>query len=95
MRRISPERLALLRNRVSIDQVIQLELKLPTKYREGCLRFVCPRCGEFNTATNPKTNLARCFTCQKNYNTIDIIMTVQGLNFLQAVEKLSTLLHKL
>jgi len=94
MRRISPERLALLRNRVSIDQVIQLELKLPTKYREGFLRFVCPRCGEFNTATNPKTNLARCFTCQQNYNTIDIIMTVQGLNFLQAVEKLSTLLHK-
>jgi len=90
--RISPSQLYRLRNHVSIVTVIRDYLELPTKYREGFLRFVCPDCGEFNTAINPSTNLARCFTCQLNYNTIDILMRVKRLSFIQAVNLLSSML---
>lgn len=90
--RVSASQLYRLRNHVSIATVICHHLKLPTKYREGLLRFVCPDCGEFNTAINPTTNLARCFTCAKNFNTIDIVIRVQNLPFINAVQVLSSML---
>jgi hypothetical protein len=43
------------------------------------------------TAYNPRTNLARCFRCQKNFNPIDLIMVVKGYNFRKAVEFLQDL----
>jgi len=49
-----------------------------------------PNCGEFNTAVNPKTNLGRCFSCEKNFNPIDIVMSVKTYSFTQAVEYLMT-----
>ena len=52
---------------------------------EGYFRFCCPVCNEFNTSVNSKTNLARCFDCRKNYNTIDLVMLVKGSNFIQSV----------
>ncbi|XPS89502.1 hypothetical protein Dvar_75210 [Desulfosarcina variabilis str. Montpellier] len=59
---------------------------------EGIFRFLCPLCNEFQTATNPKTNLARCFLCEKNFNPIDLVMTVKGLGFVDSVKYLHTLL---
>ncbi len=35
-------------------------------------------------AVNPRNNLAHCFGCNKNLNTIDLLMTV-GYNFVSAV----------
>ena len=64
---IRREKLRRLRNQVSIDRVIE-KLDLPSKLSEGYLRFLCPLCREFNTATNPDTNLARCFRCKRNFN---------------------------
>lgn len=90
--RVSASQLYRLRNHVSIVTVISDYLELPTKHREGFLRFVCPDCGEFNTAINSATNLARCFTCQRNYNTIDIVMRVQRLSFIATVNLLSSML---
>lgn len=52
------------------------------------LRFRCPRCYNFHTATNTKTNLARCFDCKKNFNPIDLVMAVGDLTFIEAVEYL-------
>lgn len=92
MSRISSERLHALRNKIPVDALIQHALNLPCKHREGFFRFVCPACGEFNTATNPKTNLARCFTCRRNFNTIELVMLVEQCAFRPAVaflEKLS------
>jgi hypothetical protein len=47
---------------------------------KGCFRFLCPLCNGFDTAVNPKTNLARCFRCEKNFNTIDLVMFLQSID---------------
>ena len=88
---ISREKLRRLRNQVLIDRVIE-KLDLPSKLSEGYLRFLCPLCREFNTATNPDTNLARCFRCKRNFNPIDMIMALEKKTFLEAVTRLETLL---
>ena len=66
-KQFSSDFLRSLRNDISIDKLIRMSSELPWKEREGFLRFLCPLCNEFHTATNPKTNLARCFRCQKNF----------------------------
>lgn len=78
------ETLHRLRNEVLITQVIQV-LDIPFKTRDGYLRFLCPLCNEFMTACHPKTNLGRCFRCQRNFNPIDLVMVVKGMCFQEAV----------
>jgi hypothetical protein len=75
-----------LRNQIPIDAVIADLLKLEVKNDRNILRFRCPLCYNFHTATNHKTNLARCFDCQKNFNPIDLVMTAGKCGFLDAVE---------
>lgn len=87
-KKYSKEKLRRLRNDIPISVLIADFLKLPSKVSEGYFRFLCPICSEFVTATNPKTNLARCFRCEKNFNPIDMTMTVKRLNFKEAVEYL-------
>jgi hypothetical protein len=94
MRRLDPQYLWQLRNKVSIAIVLQSHLGIPCKHREGFLRFLCPECNQSNTAVNPNTNLARCFTCKKNFNTIDLVIRVIGCSFLDAVKSLSMWLPK-
>ena len=85
----SGEELRRLRNEIPISILIADLLGLPSKMSEGWFRFLCPLCSEFNTATNPKTNLARCFRCEKNFNPIDMVMIVKRLSFLETVEYLA------
>lgn len=59
---------------------------------EGYLRFLCPLCRDFNTATKPETNLGRCFRCRRNFNTIDLVLIVERCEFLEAVARLEELL---
>jgi DNA primase len=87
--RFPPEMLRKLRNEIPINLLINEFLKLPTKLSEGYFRFLCPICSEFVTATNPKTNLARCFRCEKNFNPIDMVMTAKQVNFRSAVDYLA------
>ncbi len=68
---------------------------MPTKLSEGRFRFLCPLCGEFQTATNPKTNLARCFRCEKNFNTIDMVMMCEKATFVKTVNILKAYRQKL
>lgn len=89
--RYSKERLRMLRNDIPISRLISEFLRLPCKVSEGYFRFLCPLCSEFNTATNPKTNLARCFRCRKNFNPIDMVMAVKSCNFRDAVEMIDGL----
>ena len=86
MSRLSAARLSYLRNKIPIADVIQHRLGLSTHYRSQLLRFSCPLCRGFDTATNPATNLARCFRCQKNFNPIDMVMIVANCSFLDAVK---------
>lgn len=85
--RFSPRLLRSLRNDVPIGWLLDV-LDLPVKISDGYLRFRCPRCAEFHTATNSATNLARCFRCRENFNPIELVMLVRKLNFLDAVNLL-------
>ena len=84
--RYAKQTLRRLRNDIPIAILIADILELPCKTAEGYFRFLCPRCGGFDTATNPKTNLARCFTCKQNLNPIDITMIVKRQDFREAVQ---------
>lgn len=80
--------LRMLRNQIPIDEVITDLLNLKVRNVNAILRFRCPLCHNFHTATNHDTNLARCFDCQKNFNPIDLVMTVGKCNFVDAVQLL-------
>lgn len=69
-------------------------LGLEHHIRDGRFRFLCPLCHAFDTATNPATNLARCFPCQRNFNPIDLVMTVKRYSFMDAVRFLDPILHR-
>lgn len=85
MSRVSAQRLRFLRNEIPIAPLIQ-HLGIPAHYRSRLLRFVCPLCNSADTATNPASNLARCFRCKKNFNPIDMVMIVNGCSFLDAIK---------
>jgi hypothetical protein len=78
-----------LRNDIDIDLVIK-RLRLETRNSQKIFRFRCPLCHGFHTATNAKTNLARCFDCQRNFNPIDLVMAATARSFVQTVEFLKT-----
>jgi len=82
----SADFLRMLRNQVPINAVIIDLLNLEGRFDQQLLRFRCPLCDNFHTATNHKTNLARCFDCYKNFNPIDLVMTVGKCGFLDAVK---------
>ncbi len=90
----SKEELFVVRNKISIRYLIEESLCIPSKEIEGVFRFLCPECGEFQTAVNPKTNLSRCFRCQVNFNTIELVMKDKQLNFVQSVKFLKQLFGK-
>lgn len=78
-----------LRNFIPVNDLIQ-ELNIPFKIRDGYFRFLCPLCREFQTATKAETNLARCFRCERNFNTIDLVLVCRCLSFVDAVRFLQT-----
>jgi len=83
--------LRMLRNQIPINEVIIDLLNLEVRNNHELLRFRCPLCDNFHTATNHKTNLARCFDCKNNFNPIDLVMTVENCGFLEAVKILKSL----
>ncbi|MDA3787704.1 MAG: CHC2 zinc finger domain-containing protein [Desulfobacula sp.] len=94
MKKFSSQELFELRNAIPVDMLIKDELQIPSKISEGVFRFLCPFCNEFQTAINPATNLARCFRCEKNLNTIDLVMKVNQFGFKDSVLFLKKLLKK-
>jgi len=81
-----------LRNEIDVSLYIAEILRVEHRNHDGTFRFLCPECHDFHTATNRKTNLARCFRCEKNYNPIDITMRVKCMDFREAVEYLANYL---
>jgi len=84
-KRFTHQELHALRNHIPVSSLMESVLDIPSRTIEGVFRFLCPLCGEFNTAVKPSTNLARCFRCQKNFNTIDLVMIVKQTDFRNAV----------
>jgi hypothetical protein len=91
-RRFSAEELFELRNKIPIDLLIKDVLSIPAKTSEGFFRFLCPICNEFQTSVKPVTNLARCFRCEMNFNTIEITMEVKKIGFLDSATFLKGIL---
>ena len=83
--RFSSQDLFEIRNNIPIERLL-MKLQIPSKTHEGFLRFACPQCSEMQTAVNPRTNLARCFRCQRNFNTIELVMVCRNLSFVAGVE---------
>jgi hypothetical protein len=65
----------------------------PAKRSEGYFRFLCPGCGEMLATVNPRNNLAHCFCCRKNFNNIDLLLTL-GYDFRSAVAVLERWLRQ-
>lgn len=84
-RRFTNHQLYILRNDIPIDALIEKALCIPSRVAQGYFRFLCPLCKQFNTAVKPETNLARCFHCEENFNTIDLVMTIRKLDFVESV----------
>lgn len=79
-----------LRNRIPVKRVIE-SLKIPVKTDDGYFRFCCPLCNNHTTAINPQANLARCFSCKRNFNPIDLVIAAKGLSFAQTINYLRNL----
>ncbi len=90
----SNQQLYTLRNDIAVQILIEKTLRIPCRVIEGCFRFLCPLCNAFDTAVNPKTNLARCFRCENNFNTIDLVMLIRQSNFVQSVRFLQSIYQK-
>lgn len=91
---VSKNMLKKMRNNISIDKLIANILNIPNKISHGYFRFLCPVCNDFHTATNPKTNLARCFNCKKNFNPIDMVMAHSNWTFIKTVDFLKPFLEE-
>ena len=91
-RRFSAELLFRLRNEIPIERLIAEHLAWPSKRGADRFYFLCPRCGEYRTGTNPRTNLGRCFRCAENFNPIDFVMLAGDCDFVEAVQWLASLL---
>ncbi|MFO7906556.1 MAG: CHC2 zinc finger domain-containing protein [Planctomycetota bacterium] len=73
-----------MRNNIPLADVLRL-LQWLHKTREGRVCFVCPHCSESLTAINQRTNLARCFRGEINFNPIDLVMLINDYDFVAAV----------
>ncbi len=94
-KRFTDEELFEVRNNIPVIMLIKDELQMPSKISDGVFRFRCPICKEFQTATKSTTNLARCFRCELNFNTIDLVMRVRGSEFRESVLFLKHLLGRI
>ena len=82
-----------LRNDISWTLLLE-QLRWPHKQRQGQLAFLCPCCGEYVSAVNPRTNLGRCFHCQTNFNPIDFTIAAERCDFVAAVTLLKPMLPR-
>jgi hypothetical protein len=87
-RRFSSGELKLLRNRVPIDRVV--ETLFGTCIQDSKRRFACPICGGLDTSVNASHNLARCFSCHRNFNPIDLVMHQLKICFVDGVKWLQS-----
>ena len=90
-RYFSKELLRRLRNQIDMERLFH-ELQWPHKRRDGQLAFLCPHCQEYRSAVNPRTNLGRCFHCQRNFNPIDFTIAIRDCDFVEAVHYLTPML---
>src|SRR5262245_44804630 len=94
-KRFSTDELFAIRNHVPILYVIERVLKVPSAGDGTARRFACPVCLAYEIGLNPETNLTRCFRCRRNFNTIELVMSVRGTGFVETVRLLQRCAQKL
>lgn len=94
MKRFSKEMMYRIRNDIPVESVITDILRMESKSSDGHLRFLCPICRDFHTATKPDTNLGRCFRCKRNFNPVDLVIIVNEWDFVKTVTHLRSFLKK-
>ena len=87
MKRFSKKELFEIRNLIPIQQLME-DLQIPSIRENKIFRFLCPICKGYSTAIKHETNLGRCFSCNKNFNTIDIAIKIRTTNFVDNVKYL-------
>ncbi len=87
-RRFTSRELFVLRNDIPIDGLIEKHLFIPIERAGDRLRFACPICSGFDTSIKKEINLARCFACGENFNTIDMVMHHMSIDFVESVKRL-------
>lgn len=89
---IRRDRLRYLRNNINFQSLFH-RLGWPWKRcDDSVLQFVCPLCSESQTSVNPRTNLGRCFRCDRNWNPIDFTIEVTRMDFLETIDYLESTL---
>ncbi len=72
----------LIREFMEVDGLQQVEVALMLDRHKS---WISRRLDMIRPVTKSITNLARCFCCQKNFNTIDLLMSVGGSEFRESV----------
>jgi DNA primase len=80
-----------IRNEIPLNSLLE-RLNWPSKYREGEFFTLCPGCQEFLVKKTPQENLGHCFSCDRNFNTIDFTMLIKEVDFVIAIGILDPLL---
>lgn len=86
-KRFSAELLWRIRNEIPVPDLLRL-LRWPHKIREGALVFQCPLCGEMLGKVHRRTNQGRCFACDRTFNTIELTMAIEELEFVPTIDLL-------
>jgi hypothetical protein len=85
-RRFSSGELRSLRNRIPIDRVVETLFDAPIQNKNGKRRIACPLCGGLDTSIHAACNLVRCFSCRRNFNTIELVMLQMKTGFVDSVK---------
>lgn len=87
-KRFSDQQLFFVRNHIPIRYVIETLLDIQSETLQGIFRFRCPLCAGSHTGIKLENNLARCFDCKRNFNTIELCMQARHTDFVDSVEYL-------
>lgn len=85
MKTFSDTLLFQIRNNIKVQDVLKYVLKQKILAQNSTTKFKCPLCKNWDTGINKNANLARCFECQRNFNSIDLVITFHQCSFVQAV----------
>jgi hypothetical protein len=88
--RVNAEELTFYRNNMPIREVIYA-LRIPWRMDDQLCRFQCPSCKGWDSTLHPKENIGRCFSCNRNYNPIDLAEIIDNKGFRTAIEWLRVL----
>lgn len=88
--RLGKYELRRLRNDIRLRDVV-FALKINWRFDDQKFKFICPLCNKEDTSIHPTTNLGRCFNCNRNFNTIDLVMLKKKCGFRTGVQWLLAL----